>query len=61
MVHEKTFKLKGAILTQKNLTKLMNLCTPHFPEINISVEFKDETKKSSMSVLEFENESTQYA
>ena len=59
MTHEKTFKLKGAILTQDNLVKLMNICTPFFPEVKISVEFKDESKKSSMLVSEFENESFQ--
>lgn len=59
MTHEKTFKLKGAIVTQDNLAKLMSICTPFFPEVKISVEFKDESKKSSMSVSEFENESFQ--
>jgi len=59
MKHEKTFKLKGVILTQSNLIKLMNICAPFFPEAKISVEFKDESKKSSMSVSEFENESFQ--
>lgn len=59
MTHEKTFKLKGSILTQDNLVKLMNACAPFFPEAKISVEFKDESKKSSMSVSEFENESFQ--
>ena len=59
MTHEKTFKLKGAILTQDNFVKLMNICTPFFPEVKISVEFKDESKKSSMLVSEFENQSFQ--
>lgn len=59
MTHEKTFKLKGAILTQDKLVKLLNICAPFFPEAKVSVEFKDESKKSSMSVSEFENESFQ--
>ena len=59
MTFEKTVKLKGAILTQENLTKLMENLKQYFPDINISVTFKDDNKLSKMRSDEFSHYSFQ--
>lgn len=59
MIYEKKFKLKGAILTQKNLTKLMDISSDYFPNTSVSIEFKDDSSQSSISATELKKISFQ--
>ena len=59
MTYEKEIKLKGAILTQGKLLKLMKILEEFIPDVSISIDYKDNTKNSAISVKEFENMSFQ--
>lgn len=53
MNYEKTLKLNGAILTQENLTELMNKLSEFFPKVEISVTYNDNLKISNIKTDEF--------
>ena len=41
MTYEKTLKLSGAILTQMDIVRLMNIISSYSSKVTISVEYKD--------------------
>ena len=59
MTYEKEIKLDGAILNQSNLAKLMGILENIFPNVKMSIEFKNDTKLSSIEAEEFKSLSFQ--
>jgi hypothetical protein len=54
MTYEKTLKLSGAILTQMDIVRLMNIISSYSSKVTISVEYKDNSKVNKITVDNFE-------
>ena len=55
MTYETTIKLKGAILTQNNVSELIHRFVDFFPKLSIEVKYSDSTKISNIKADEFQN------
>ena len=53
MTYEKTLKLSGAILTQMDIVRLMNIISSYSSKVTISVEYKDNSKVNKITVDNF--------